>query len=189
MDLPMPREAPVTSAIRLSRETKCHAPEIPEFLDFRATPDGYSLRRAKIRRGKQNLRLYPGRGHGGDQQERWNAVELRALGTAAGAVVSRPAPKKQGRSDAAPSGKPVGRKSVAGDGFGFHLGSRSDLYRLRGVGLGEVGRRGLGDVVERSDLNDGRLRLLEHQFLVDGANLGLFFVGLLAAGALFLGGG
>src|SRR5215471_20653790 len=66
-------------------------------------------------------------------------------------------------------------------------GSGSDGHRFSGVG--EVGRNGFGDVGDRADLDDGGLRLLEHQLLVNGADLGLFLEGLLAANAVFLSGG
>src|SRR5262249_8136321 len=86
---------------------------------------------------------------------------------------------------------------VAGDGFGLLFGlvgrgvtvaiGRSDIHRL--IGVGEVGRDGLGDVGERADLNDGRLGLLENELFVDGAHFGLFFEGLLTARAIFFGSG
>src|SRR5216683_1265179 len=93
------------------------------------------------------------------------------------------------------------RLLVAGDGFGgfFFLGGvavaigmaipvtvaagRGDGYGLAGVG--EVGWDGFGDVLDRADLDNRGLGLLEDQFFVDGADFGLFLVGLLAAGAVF----
>src|SRR5260370_34619384 len=94
--------------------------------------------------------------------------------------------------------------SVAGDGFCsllVRLGGgavtigmtvsiairRSDGDRLPRVR--EISRHRLGDVADRSDLHDCRLGLLQHQFLVDRANLGLLFVSLLAASALLFGRG
>src|SRR5882672_627036 len=41
------------------------------------------------------------------------------------------------------------------------------------VGVGEVCRNGLGNVGNGADLDDRRLRLLQHEFFVDGANTGL----------------
>src|ERR1700687_1888714 len=101
------------------------------------------------------------------------------------------------------------RKLVAGDGFGgfFLLGGVAiavtvgmtiavrvavaagwgDAYRLYGVG--EVGWDSLGDVAYRADLDYRRLGLLEYQLFVDGADLGLFFVGFLAARTIFFRGG
>ncbi len=64
---------------------------------------------------------------------------------------------------------------------------RSDCDRL--AGIGEIRWGGFGDVGDRADLNDGRLGLLENEFFVDGADFGLFFEGLLAACAIFFGGG
>src|SRR2546430_3977394 len=49
----------------------------------------------------------------------------------------------------------------------------------------EIGRHRLGDVADRANLHDRRLRLLQHKLFVNRANLGLLFVGLLAASALF----
>src|SRR5271167_2300392 len=98
---------------------------------------------------------------------------------------------------------------VAGDGFGGFFGGgvsavalgvavaitirmaiaagRGDCYRL--ACIGEIRRRGFGDVRDRADLNDGRLGLFENELFVDGANLGLFLEGLLAARAIFFRGG
>src|SRR5207245_10089437 len=39
------------------------------------------------------------------------------------------------------------------------------------------------------ELDGGRVRFLEYEFLVDGADFGLFLVGLFAARAIFFGGG
>src|SRR5216684_5559859 len=105
------------------------------------------------------------------------------------------------------------RLLVAGDGFGgfFFLGGvavastvgvavaigmaipvtvaagRGDGYGLAGVG--EVGWDGFGDVLDRADLDYRGLGLLEDQLFVDGADFGLFLVGLLAASAIFFRGG
>src|SRR3989454_2979298 len=49
----------------------------------------------------------------------------------------------------------------------------------------EISRHSLGDVAYAANLHDRRLRLLEHQLFVNRANLGLLFVSLLAARALF----
>src|SRR5690349_23984282 len=84
---------------------------------------------------------------------------------------------------------------VAGDGFGGLLGGLgcsiaigwSDGHWLPTVG--KTRRDGLGDILHGADLHDGLLGLLQHQFFVDGANLSLFFVSLLAARAVFFGGG
>ncbi len=60
--------------------------------------------------------------------------------------------------------RPELQKLVAGDGFGGRFLGRcisigwGDGDRL--VGVGEVGRDRLGDVGDRADLHDGRLRLL-----------------------------
>src|SRR5689334_3672988 len=91
---------------------------------------------------------------------------------------------------------------VAGDGFSglfvllgcgaIAIGMSIAIRRGDGdwlAGVGEVGWHSLGDVADGADLHDGRLRLLQHQFLVNRANLGLLFVGLLAASALFFRGG
>src|SRR5438876_7608075 len=64
---------------------------------------------------------------------------------------------------------------------------RGDVDGL--VGVGEIGWDGFGDVGDGADLDDGRLRLLENEFFVDGANLGGFFPRLLAADAVFFGRG
>src|SRR5208283_4726463 len=89
------------------------------------------------------------------------------------------------------------RALVAGDGFGGGFLGRcsaiataigwGDGYRL--VGVGEVGRDRLGDVGYRADLHDGLLRLLQDELFVDGADFGLLFESLLAAEAVFFGGG
>src|SRR3984893_6071768 len=102
-----------------------------------------------------------------------------------------------GRSSAAPLRF---AKLVAGDRFGsfFFLGGivavgmaiavgRRDAYGL--ARIGEVSRDGLGNVAYRADLDYGGLSLLQHQLFVDGADFGLFFVGLLAARAIFFRGG
>ena len=64
---------------------------------------------------------------------------------------------------------------------------RSNGDRL--ASIGEIGGRRLGDVADRSNLHDGRLRLLQHQFFVNRADLGLLFVSLFAASALLFGRG
>src|SRR5260370_18620985 len=63
----------------------------------------------------------------------------------------------------------------------------SDTDRL--ARIGKISRHRLGDVADRADLYDGRLRLLQHQLFVNRANLGLLFVSLLAASALLFGRG
>src|SRR5215470_3981416 len=105
---------------------------------------------------------------------------------------------------------------VAGDGFGgfggFFFGlvggaisiavrmaiavaiGRSNWYGFAAGGsgqarIGKVCWDGLGYVLQRADLHSSLLGLLQHQLFVDGANLGLLFVGLLAARAVFFGGG
>src|SRR6266850_7068864 len=60
---------------------------------------------------------------------------------------------------------------------------RSDSHRL--ARIGEIRRHGLGDVADRANLHHRRLRLLQHQFFVNRANLGLLFISLLAARAVF----
>src|SRR5258708_33951822 len=55
--------------------------------------------------------------------------------------------------------------------------------------VGKVGRNRLGDVLHGADLHDSGLGLLEDELFVDGADLGLLFVGLFAARPLFFGGG
>src|SRR5713101_5007254 len=55
-----------------------------------------------------------------------------------------------------------------------------DAYRLACVG--EVGWNRLGDVAYRANLHYRGLGLLQHQFFVDGADLGLLFVRLFATG-------
>src|SRR4029077_14117068 len=57
------------------------------------------------------------------------------------------------------------------------------------VGVGKIRRDGLGDVTDRANLNDGLLGLLENQFFIDGANLGLLLESLLAADAVLFGSG
>src|SRR3984893_11392163 len=102
-----------------------------------------------------------------------------------------------GRSSAAPLRF---AKLVAGDRFGsfFFLGGivavgmaiavgRRDAYGL--ARIGEVSRDGLGNVAYRADLDYGGLSLLQHPLFVDGADFGLFFVGSLAARAIFFRGG
>src|SRR5260370_17639883 len=56
------------------------------------------------------------------------------------------------------------------------------------VGVGEVRRDGLGDVADRANLDDGRLGLLENEFFVYGADLGLLLESLLATEAVLFGG-
>src|SRR6267154_2977732 len=88
--------------------------------------------------------------------------------------------------------------SVAGDSFGSLLvGLGGDAVvvgmaiAIRGsdgdrlARISEIGRHGLGDVADRANLHDRRLRLLKHELFVNRADLGLFFVGLLAASSLF----
>src|ERR1700682_412599 len=60
---------------------------------------------------------------------------------------------------------------------------RSDGYRLARVR--EFRRHCLSDVADRTNLHDRRLRLLQHQLFINRANLGLLFVSLLAASAVF----
>src|SRR5262249_19914464 len=75
-------------------------------------------------------------------------------------------------------------------GFGYAIAVAigwGDVDRL--VAVGEVGWDGFGDVGQRADLDYGWLGLLEDEFFVDGADFGLFLVGLFAASALFLGSG
>src|SRR6266478_9941016 len=60
---------------------------------------------------------------------------------------------------------------------------RSNRDRLAGVR--EIGRHGLSDVADRSDLHHRRLRLLQHQLFVNRANLGLLLISLLAPSAVF----
>src|SRR6266436_4324361 len=55
--------------------------------------------------------------------------------------------------------------------------------------IGEISRHRLGDVADGANLRHRRLRLLQHQFFVDRANLGLLFVSLLAASTLLFGRG
>src|SRR6266852_3575421 len=64
---------------------------------------------------------------------------------------------------------------------------RSDADRL--IGVGEVCRNGLRDIADGANLHHCRLGLLQDQFFVNRANLGLLFERLLAARAVFLGGG
>src|SRR6266699_6039113 len=59
---------------------------------------------------------------------------------------------------------------------------RADGDRLARVC--EISRNRLCDVLHRANLNDLRLRLLQHQLLVNRADLGLLFVSLFAASAL-----
>ena len=63
--------------------------------------------------------------------------------------------------------------------------SWGDAHRLAGVG--EVGRDCFRYVLDRADLNHGRLRLLQNELFVDSADLGLLFERLLAARAIFFG--
>src|SRR6266849_1602442 len=53
----------------------------------------------------------------------------------------------------------------------------------------EIRGNGLGDVAYRADLDYRGLGLLQDQLFVDGADLGLFLVGLLATGTIFFRGG
>src|SRR5690349_7439829 len=62
-----------------------------------------------------------------------------------------------------------------------------DGYGLAGVG--EIGWDRFGYLAYRADLHYRRLRLLQHQLFVDGADFGLFFVGLFAADTIFFGRG
>src|SRR5260370_18191783 len=73
---------------------------------------------------------------------------------------------------------------AAGWGDGYGLARRGGQ-----AGVGEVGGDGFGDVLDRADLDDGGLGLLQDQLFVDGADLGLFLVGLLATGTIFFRGG
>src|SRR6266446_7769288 len=66
-------------------------------------------------------------------------------------------------------------------------GGWGDRYRLSSVG--EVGWDGFGDVAYRADLDHRGLGLFQDQLFVDGADFGLFLVGLLATGAIFFRGG
>src|SRR5215813_11948765 len=81
------------------------------------------------------------------------------------------------------------KQLVAGDGLGsgFFCRSWGDVHGL--IRVGEVGRNGFSDIRNAADLDDGRLRLLEHEFFVDGADFGGFFPCLLAANAVFFGRG
>src|SRR5437899_7859918 len=63
----------------------------------------------------------------------------------------------------------------------------SDGHRF--ARIGKVGRHRLGDVLHRADLYNRLLGLLQHEFFINGADLGLLFIGFLAAGAVFLGRG
>src|SRR5262252_1597440 len=75
-------------------------------------------------------------------------------------------------------------------GAGLRRGDGDRLARRSWqAGGGEIRRNGLGDILQRADLNSGLLGLLQHQLFVDGADLGLLFVSLLAARAIFFGGG
>ncbi len=59
-------------------------------------------------------------------------------------------------------------------------GNADRLARVR-----EISRHRLGDIPDRADLHDRRLRLLQHQLFVNGPDLGLFLVSFLAASAVF----
>src|SRR5438445_8205367 len=63
----------------------------------------------------------------------------------------------------------------------------SDGHRF--ARIGKVGRHRLGDVLHRADLYNRLLGLLQHELFINGADLGLLFIGFLAAGAVFLGRG
>jgi len=88
---------------------------------------------------------------------------------------------------------------VAGDGFGGLLagiGGAIPIGMAVGVGwsnrdrltsVREVRGNGLRDVSQRANLDDRWLRLLQHQFFVDGADLGSFFPRLLAPHAVLFG--
>src|SRR5882672_9156978 len=76
---------------------------------------------------------------------------------------------------------------VASDWFGRLFSGRSNADRL--VGVREIRRDGFGDVRDAANLDDGRLRLFENEFFVDGADLGGFLPCLLAAYAVFFGRG
>src|SRR6267154_372584 len=62
----------------------------------------------------------------------------------------------------------------------IHWSDANRLARVR-----EISRHRLGDVTDGANLHNRRLRLLQHQLFVNRANLGLLFVSLLAASALF----
>jgi len=61
--------------------------------------------------------------------------------------------------------------------------SWGDVDRL--AGIGKVGWDGFGYVRDRADLDHRRLGLLQDEFFVDGADLGLLFERLFAARAIF----
>src|SRR6266403_304759 len=85
---------------------------------------------------------------------------------------------RAGRSTAA-IGMPVAVRMA----FAIAISARrGDGYRLARVR--EISRHRLSDVADRADLHDRRLRLLQHQLFVNRANLGLFFISLLAASAV-----
>src|ERR1700720_624186 len=60
-----------------------------------------------------------------------------------------------------------------------------NAHRLAGVG--EVSWHRFGDVLNRADLDYGRLGLLQHQFFVNSADLGLFLKRLLPARPILFG--
>src|SRR5882757_9254502 len=57
------------------------------------------------------------------------------------------------------------------------------------VGVGEVCRNGFGDIRNRTDLDDRRLRLLQYQLFVDSTNTGLLLKSRLAADAVLFSSG
>ena len=90
---------------------------------------------------------------------------------------------------------------IAGDGFGGLFGCEAPLplhdvpLPLAGAmvtglpALAKFAGTALAMSLNGADLDHRRLGLLQNQLFVDGANLGLLFESLLAAGVVFLGGG